>query len=117
MDMGSSTARAVTSVLTVPVSYRGSAFGPRVAPTAVPSRERNPSIPGMWNGESGASLNTVSARVGAGVVGTVWTPSAILVSRSRGVKVRVARGKVSPCVGALNAAARVSRVPEATINR
>jgi len=115
--MGSSKSPAVTSVLTVPVSYWGSTFGLRVAPTAVPPREPNPSTPGIWNGEIGDSLNTVLARVAAGGVGMVWTPSAISVSRSGEVNVRVAQGKVSPWAGVLNAAARKSRGPEATIDR
>jgi len=74
-------------------------------------------MPGMWNGESGKSLSTVSATVAAGGVGTVWTPSAISVSRLGGVKVRVGRWKVSPWAGVLNPAATTSRGPEATIDR
>jgi len=71
----------------------------------------------MWNGESGESLNTISARVAAGGVGKVWTPSAISVSQSAGVKVMVARVKASPEAGVLNPGARASRGPEATIDR
>jgi len=115
--MGSNRAPRLTSVLTVLVLYRGSAFGPRGALTTVPPRERNPSTPAMWNGEIGDSLNTVSARVVAGGVGAGWTPSAIAVSPSGGVNVRVARGKVSPWAGVLNDAARTLRGPEATIDQ
>jgi len=63
INIGTSTAPPVTSVLTVPVSYRVSAFGLSMAPTAVPPREATPSPPGRWIGEKEESLNTVLARV------------------------------------------------------
>jgi len=53
----------------------------------------------------------------AGRVGTVWTPSAISVSRSGGVKVMVSRAKVSPVVAVLNVEGRILRGCEATIDR
>jgi len=75
----------------------------------------------MWNGEIGKSLNTVSARVVAGGVGMVWTgvgaASPISVSRSGGVKVMVAQANVSPVAAVLNTEGRISRGPEATIDR